>query len=92
MSTQSPDEVAEYNRVMTLVPMKLTPTQFRWLLWLAEHGGRASIHGVHIVANNGDRTNGMAALPFLNLVAKGCVEGRVNELQITDYGKRMLKP
>lgn len=77
---------------MTPSPMKLTGTQFKWLRWLDEHGGTATIYGTHIVAGNGDKTNGVAALPFLNLVAKGCVIGRALELQITEYGKRVLTP
>jgi len=79
-------------KLFTPGPMKLTGKQFQWLRWLDEHGGRAVVRGTYIVAQNGDKTNGMAALPFLNLVAKGCVQGRALELQITDYGKRVLSP
>lgn len=71
--------------------VKLTKTQFKWLAWLAPRSPVA-LMGVYIVAQSGDKTNGSAALPFLNLVAKGCVEADNGLLRITEYGKRILTP
>lgn len=71
----------------------LTKTQFRWLQWLAHHGGRAVPMGLKVkIAGSEEETNTGAAISFLNLVSKGAVAGRDGYLEITDYGRRLVSP
>ena len=67
----------------------LTNAQWHWLQWLYKHGGVAKLRGAHVVIGE-QKSNSAASLAFLNLVAKGAVEGSNGELRITDYGKRLL--
>ncbi|MDA8252610.1 MAG: hypothetical protein M0Z28_26050 [Rhodospirillales bacterium] len=72
----------------------LTKAQYRWLEWLNAHGGKAWPKGLVLIPASGhDQTNSAAAISFVNLVAKGAIEGGPNGcLQITDYGRRLLTP
>lgn len=72
----------------------LTTTQFRWLQWLEAHGGKAWPRRQFLVPASGDdKTSSAAAICFVNLVAKGAVQGGPNGcLEITEYGRRLLTP
>lgn len=71
--------------------MKLTATQFRWLHWLNQHGGKAMPRGLKIAAGNAE-TNAGAAICFVNLIVKGAITMKDGHLEITDYGRRLLTP
>lgn len=74
-------------------PGDLTSSQFRMLQWLDDHGGTAVCAGVRIKAlETGDYTHASSAICFLNLVIKGAIQGANGQLQITEYGKRLLSP
>lgn len=73
--------------------MLLTSTQFHWLQWLAKHGGKAVPYGLKIrIVGSEEETNASASVSFIHLVAKGAIAGINGRLEITDYGRRLLKP
>lgn len=65
--------------------------QFAWLRWLADHGGRGRIDGHQVVAADGRKAGGRAAITFLHLVAQGVIDGNGGELRVTEYGRRCLE-
>lgn len=71
--------------------MTLTKSQFGYLQWIAREGGVATLERGGVTC--GDiRTSNASAISFLNLVAKGALEGKDGKLTITDYGRRLLSP
>jgi hypothetical protein len=67
--------------------MTLTKSQFEWLQWVYCNGGIARLERGAVVCGETKSPNA-SAISFLNLVAKGALEGRGGQLLITDYGKR----
>lgn len=69
--------------------MTLSDRQIDWLNWLYTHGGVGYCKGQLVHAGEA-RSNSASAISFLNLVAKGAIEGRDGALRLTDYGRRCL--
>lgn len=68
---------------------KLSETQHEWLEWLHRNGGSGYIEKQWVIAQ-GNKSLFGSAISFLNLVAKGAIEGKDGRLVITDYGRRCL--
>lgn len=71
--------------------MNLTKAQFGYLQWIEREGGVATLERGGVVCGDTKSSNA-SAISFLNLVAKGALEGKDGKLVITDYGRRLLTP
>lgn len=72
--------------------MNLTKSQLQWLEWMSRNGGVATLERGGVVCGDGGKTPNASSISFLNLVAKGAIEGKDGKLVITDYGRRVLSP
>lgn len=73
--------------------MTLTPSQWRWLRWIDENGGEATVEGQYVVClRTNERSSVASAICFLHLLSRGALCMRGGRIVLSDYGRRLLKP